>query len=836
MMKRSIVLALFAVLVAGLTPSASADSTQPVVFRGVAVDAHQNPLVGTHDVVLRYYAAAGKTLLFQERFASVPVTNGDFELMLGRGEAVQLENASDLKTVFQNHPELEVEFEIASVIQQPRIEVLPAGHSGESRAIFAGAVSDDDKGHTRGYRVKSAQTAVQTAVLRPAGSSSDPYYATNKSNPFLVDVEYLGVSQPVRDLPAYEPGRHEKGEAEGREINPIRHESLVDDDGIPYGTRTEKIDDPLAVQSQDGSGRATPGLLVDFAGISATGYAPPDTEGAVGPNHYVQVVNVSFRIFNKTGTPLTNQASTNSIWASAGGPCASDNDGDAIFMYDEAADRWVFTQFAVSSGQAVCFAVSTTPDPTGTFYLYQLNTVRFPDYYKLGVWPDPDNNAYFMGTNSGFAAQYDVYAFDRASMLAGGPTTSQYFQNHANLLMPADLDGDNLPPAGSPGIFYTFRDGGESYFVPPSAVDTIDIWEFDVDWTTPANTTFTQVQQIVPPELAEFNWTVCGFFVSSCLSQPGTAQKLDSASWWPMQRLQYRNFGSYETLAGSWTVDVLAAGDHAAPRWFEMRRSGGGSWAMDQQGSFAPDSKHRWMPSAALDGSGNMAMGYSVMEASSSTYAGLRYATRAAGAADFDTEATQINGSGYVTDVNRWGDYASMEVDPSDDCTFWFTSEYVATTGSFSWNTRVSSFKLPGCTGSLGLSVFPSSREVCSSAGSTTYDVTLVDPFVATTNLVRDRLPGRRHLRLQPQPGDLPGDHERAHRERVGRRCRERLHHDRHGNRFGRPGDDHVHRCRSDGVCGQSGGAGPDQSRERCDQCVRDADIHLGRCRRRRDL
>ncbi len=750
-------MALFAVLAVGLTPFVDADSSERVVFRGSAVDARQNPLVGTHDVVLRYYAAAGKTLLFQERFAAVQIDNGDFELLLGHGAAAQLEPAGDLATIFETYPEIEVEFEIGSVVQQPRIKVLPAGHSSESRDVFAGAVSDDDKGHIKGYRVKSAKTAVQTAVLRPAGTSSDPYYATNKSNPFLVDMEFLGISQPLRDLPAVEPRRQEKGEAEGQEINPIRHEDLVDEDGIPYGTRTVKIDDPLAVESQRGSGRSTPGMLVDFAGIPATGYAPPDTEGAVGPNHYVQVVNVAFRIYDKTGAPLTNQAATNAIWAGAGGVCQSSNQGDAIFMYDEAADRWVFTQFTYPVANAVCFAVSTTSDPTGTFYLYQLNTVRIPDYYKLGVWPDPDNNAYFMGTNTGSAGQYDVYAIDRANLLAGtAPRAGQYFQNHANLLMPADLDGDTAPPAGSPGIFYTFRDGGESYFSPPSPVDTIDIWEFDVDWTTPANSTFTQVQQIVPPELADFNWSVCGFFVSSCLAQPGTSQRLDSASWWPMQRLQYRNFGSYETLAGSWTVDVLASGDHAAPRWFEMRRAGGGSWVMNQQGSFAPDSKHRWMPSAALDGSGNMAMGYSVMEASSTTYAGLRYATRAAGAADFDTEAIQINGSGSETGINRWGDYASMDVDPSDDCTFWFTSEYVATTGSFSWNTRISSFRLPNCTGSLGLSVSPPSREVCASDGSTTYDVTLVDPFVATTNLVVTGCPAGASCAFSPNPVVYP--------------------------------------------------------------------------------
>jgi subtilisin-like proprotein convertase family protein len=151
-----------------------------------------------------------------------------------------------------------------------------------------------------------------------------------------------------------------------------------------------------------------------------------------------------------------------------------------------------------------------------------------------------------------------------------------------------------------------------------------------------------------------------------------------------------------------------------------------------------------------------MAMGYSVMEASSTTYAGLRYATRAAGAADFDAEATQIDGSGFVTDINRWGDYASMEVDPGDDCTFWFTSEYVATTGSFSWNTRISSFRLPNCTGSLGLSVSPPSRNVCASSGSTTYDVTLVDPFIATTDLSVTGCPAGAMCTFSPNPVVYP--------------------------------------------------------------------------------
>ncbi len=747
-------------MAATTTLGSAATTTVSLRYDGLVVSAAGQPLSGRHELQLSCFAPDVRGPLYVETHHGVEVTAGRFIVVLGGGTAASGFTAASLAAAFASHPELALEVAVDGTLQAPRIAVLPAGHSNETRARAAGAGSGTGDQHAKGYRVRCGGTAVPAAALRPAGSApADPYTDTHKSNPFLVEVDFLGVSTAVRDLPAWAPDSDRlraKEREEGREINPIRHEDLFDEDGIRYGTRTEKIDDRLAAESAVSSGRATPPLLVDVTGIGATGYAPPDTEGAVGPDHYVQVVNVAFRVFDKSGTPVDSQHLTNSLWSGFGGPCASNNDGDAIFLYDEHADRWVFTQFAISSGQAVCFAVSTGPDPTGTYSLYQVDTVRFPDYYKLGVWPDPVHNAYFMGTNTGYGGQYDVYAVDRASMLAGTPArAAQYFQNHPNLLMPADLDGDDLPPNGTPGLFYTFRDGGESYFEPPSSVDTVDLWEFAVDWTTPANTTFTLVQSIVPPELADFNWSVCGFFVQNCLPQPGGGVSLDSASWWPMQRLQYRNFGLHETLAGTWTVDVNASGNRAAPRWFELRRDGG-SWVVDQQGTFSPDAAHRWMPSVALDGSGNMALGYSVVDAATTTYPSLRYATRAKDAANFDAEASIIAGSGAETGANRWGDYASMEVDPADDCTFWFTSEYIASSGGFNWATRIASFKVPSCTGSLGLAVDPPSREVCASAGSATWDVTLELPFTGTTNLSSSGCPSGATCSFSPNPVLFP--------------------------------------------------------------------------------
>lgn len=744
----------FLVFSIGLAPWVQGALAETVSFEGVVVDEYENPLNGEHRVELRYFAPAGTDQLHGEAFVKVRVSNGRLRVDLGCGSTDGFNNTAGLDAVFAANPELEIEFTISSIRQHPRMKILPAGHSRETRAILAGADVDDDRGHPKGYWAKNARTAVQTGVLQPSSGTAlaDPYYSTHQTNPFLLDMEFLGVSEPLRDMVVIPQIRPKHGEPGGSDINPIRHGDMFDEDGHRFGTQTVKIDDPLASASQRDSGRATPGLIVDFEGISATGWVPPDTEGAVGPNHYVQVVNTSFRIFDKTGTPVTDAMPTNTLWTGASGACGMRNDGDAVFLYDELADRWVFTQF-INGFDWMCFAVSTTGDPTGSYYHYQADTARFPDYPKLGVWPDPDNNAYFMGTNSGFAGEYDVYAFDRANLLAGTtPRPAQYFQNHPSLLLPADLDGDNLPPSGTPGLFYTFRDGGESYFIPPSPVDTLDLWEFDVDWTTPSSSTFTLVQSFVPPALAEFNWTVCGFFSGYCLEQPGTTSRLDALSQWPMQRLQYRNFESSESLVGSWTVDVLASGDHAAPRWFALRRSIGGSWLIDQQGTFAPDSKHRWVPSVALDGSGNMAMGYSVMEASSNTYPSLRYATRSRESSEFDAEANLAVGNGFVTGSNRWGDYASMEVDPSDDCTFWFTSEYIAATGDRVWNTRVGSFRHPECTGTLALYVHPPVSEVCADSGSASFHVALSAPFSGTTNLSVSDCPTGATCSFDPNP------------------------------------------------------------------------------------
>jgi hypothetical protein len=703
---------LFAAALLTAAAAMAAPFPDQVSFESQVEDSAGLALQGVFDMEFRYYDAAGQELL-SERHSEVRVSDGRFEVELGTGQ-LSSTGYDSLGAVFATHPGVEVEVTVGGVTQSPRVGILPAGHSLKSRLVAAGVRSEDDgEAHWKHYEARSDATGVQAVILAPAGSpfrSNQAQSEQQKFNPYLYEMEGPLASLPVRDLPVVEATTPMQ---EAEEINLPRHEEIFDEDGYRFGTRAPTQPDPLAELSGSYTPeRQTPALLVDFEGIgNINGVLPPDTEGAVGPNHYVQVVNLSFAVYDKAGNLLSGPFNTSSLWTGFGGPCETLNNGDAIFLYDQPADRWVFSQFAVASGnQDVCLAVSQTGDPTGAFWLYSVTTPRFPDYYKLGVWPDRDNSAYFMGTNTGFGGEYDIAALDRDNLLSGAAARPmQVFQDHPNLLMPADVDGPNLPPAGSPGIFYTFRDGGEPYFGNPPT-DSLDIWEFDVDWDTPAASTFTLVQSLTPTQgLIDFNWTVCGFFQSACLPQPGSGacnsfineDCLDSASWWPMQRLQYRNFGTHETLVGTWTVDTTAStprDGHAAPRWFELRKTTD-AWSFYQQGTHAPDGDDRWMPSIAMDGGGNIAIGYSKVN-DSSVFPSIFYATRAAGDAlgTLQSEALHIAGGGIQThSANRLGDYSSMDVDPLDDCTFWFTTEYIQSTGNAPWKTRVGAFQVPEC-------------------------------------------------------------------------------------------------------------------------------------------
>jgi hypothetical protein len=420
---------------------------------------------------------------------------------------------------------------------------------------------------------------------------------------------------------------------------------------------------------------------LNFAGISFTGAVPPDTVGDVGPNHYIQMVNGSggsvFAVYNKTGVLQVGPMDLDSLWT-AGGACST-GDGDPIVLYDILDDRWMMSEFSLQ-GNHLCVYISQTPDPvSGGWFLYDFPVPQFPDYPKYAVWPD----AYYISTNE---FNPGAYALDRGQMLNGLPATYQRFTVPPlsgfgfNALIPSDLNGFLPPPSGSPNYFMRHRDDeGHNPGTNDPTQDFLEIWEFHVDFTNPSNSSLTGPINI---PISEFDSHMCGYGVFQCIPQPGTLTTLDPIVEVIMWSLQYRNFGNHETMVGNFVTDVDGT-DHAGIRWFEMRKTGGGSWNIFQEGTYAPDKENRWMGSISIDKDSNIALGYSV--SSNSVFPSIRYAGRLA-TDTLDTlpqgEATIINGSFSQKGTNRWGDYSSMNVDPADDCTFWYTQEYVASGNS----------------------------------------------------------------------------------------------------------------------------------------------------------
>lgn len=426
-------------------------------------------------------------------------------------------------------------------------------------------------------------------------------------------------------------------------------------------------------------GLATPQVVQNFPGVpNLSGVAPPDTDGDVGPNHYFQMINLAFSIWDKEGNQLMQPADNQTLWEGFddGQPFDNANDGDPIVVYDEYADRWIATQFALSTNNGKYYeliAVSATPDPLGEWYRYAYEFDNMNDYPKFGIW----NDAYYFSIN-----QFDnwnwagggICAVDRDKMISGDPDAEMVFFDLGTgygSLLPADADGANPPPAGSPEYFMSM------------GTNTLRIWEVDIDWENPENSTTNFLTPLVTEQ----------FFTNDVsIPQRGTSQKLDALNGRLMYRLQYRNFEDYEVMLTNHTVRVDDNG-RAGVRWYELRKYPESSWEIYQQGTYAPDDGNcRWMGSVAMNDNGDIALGYSV--SGPLTYPSIRFAGQLAGApmglGVLDIEETTIlQGEKSQTGISRWGDYSSMTVDPTDGTTFWFTTEW--TNGSWSWRTQIAS-------------------------------------------------------------------------------------------------------------------------------------------------
>jgi hypothetical protein len=482
----------------------------------------------------------------------------------------------------------------------------------------------------------------------------------------------MSVSVPLRDLP---PDAAPIKSAWMDGIIPVRHTSS----NQIFGYTEDGV-------LQNYNGHFSPSeITINFDGVGAQGYAPPDPSGDVGPNHYVQMVNVRYQVWNKNGGSLLGPLNISTIWNGLPGPWAGSNDGDPIVLYDETADRWLVTQFALPNYPNAPFyqmvAVSTTGDPTGSFYLYAYQFDSMPDYPKFGVWSD----GYYMSANR-FASGSGQYlgtlaaVFDRTSMLSGQTANMILFNNGTNTgsLLPSDCDGI-LPPAGTPNYFMeAYGSGGTNH---------LEVFKFHTDWVTPGNSTFTG------PDLI----TVATYSQPGSAPQLGTTQTLDMLSDRMMNRLQYRNFGAHQSMVAC--LSVNAGSGRAGMRWWELRDTGSG-WNLYQEGTYAPaDNIYRWMGSIAMDANGNIALGYSA--SSTTIHPQIRYTGRLAGdplGVMTVTEGTIYAGNGSQTSgLSRWGDYTQMNVDPTNN-SFWYTNEYIPSNGTFNWKTRIAGFTFgPGC-------------------------------------------------------------------------------------------------------------------------------------------
>jgi len=487
-------------------------------------------------------------------------------------------------------------------------------------------------------------------------------------------------------------------------------------------------------QSLVAAGLSFNGVGSGFSGPQGTfsvNSAPPDTTGAVGPNDYVQVVNTSLAIFDKSGTALYGPVQTNTLWAGFGGGCQTNNDGDGGVQWDPQVDRWIIHQFSVTTTPYLeCVAVSQTPDPTGAYNRYSFSYGNaFPDYPKLGVWSD----AYYMTFNMFAGSTFTggkVCAYDKMSMLAGLSATQQCFDTGSSIggVLPANLDGSTPPPTGEP----------ETVIALGAAANTLAAYQFHVDWATPTNTTFTG-----PTVLGTAAYTqACNG--GTCIPQAGTTNQLDSLGDRLMNRLVYRNIAGHESLIVNHSVTV---GTGSGVRWYELRLGAGAVPTIFQQGTYAPDASSRWMGSVAMDQAGNIAVGYS--QSSASDHPGIRITGREAGdpaGTLTQPELTLFTGAGSQTGgLNRWGDYSQMVVDPTDDCTFWYTNEYLPANGSFNWATRIGTFKFSSCSSNandFSLTATPSSVSLGQgTTSSTTVSTTVVRGSAQPVDLSVSGLP-----------------------------------------------------------------------------------------------
>ncbi|MGH9436350.1 MAG: carboxypeptidase regulatory-like domain-containing protein [Terriglobia bacterium] len=498
----------------------------------------------------------------------------------------------------------------------------------------------------------------------------------------------------------------------------LRRKSVLDQilgvrDPVVHGSAlpSQNSTSPTITENFDGLGDST-GFPIEVT--------PPSADVAAGINNIVEIVNGSygsvFQVYGKSGNAIGDPVMLSNLWSSMRGDCSNDNYtlGNGVVLFDQLADRYVITQLAVNQvalpgNSDECIAVSQTSDPTGAYYLYDF--VVFNGFValnpKVGVWP----GAYYASSNT-FNGDGSLFlgasfeAFERQAMLNGDANAHMVVfrgtgADLAYSLLPADLDGTALPPEGAPGIFMDYVSPALWGSGAPYA---LAMWQMHVDWSEPADSTLSGPTEL---DVAPFNDNLCDFS-AACIPEPNPGEGLAALSDSLMFRLAYRNdvgADAHQALVMNQTVAVSGTNPPAGIRWYELEApaasTAAANWTVAQQGTYAPDDgASRWMGSIAMDRSGDIALGYSLSSATINP--SVAFTGRLPGDPSGEMtvpETTLVSGGGVQTSGgDLWGDYSSMVLDPTDDCTFWYAQEYYATTSFFNWSTRLAAFKFPGCT------------------------------------------------------------------------------------------------------------------------------------------
>ncbi|HEY4064330.1 MAG TPA: hypothetical protein VGM30_20635 [Puia sp.] len=517
---------------------------------------------------------------------------------------------------------------------------------------------------------------------------------------------------------------------------------------------TKAIQAGAAIEQTQPGSRPSPEELASFDGLgegfkgpqgTAIYRNPSDNALAVGPDHIVQIVNSRMAVYTKkgkrydsTGRVLYGPGETRNVFRGFGGPCEKLNNGDAVVRYDQLANRWLIVmptfrrvigrndpkdsirsrmdkdrpqpgkaeaiyqpppsfpeprpaqqgprqpRPAEEGTYCMCYAISTSPDPLGSYYRYEFDRPLFPDYPRPAIWPD---GYYTTSSTSDNLIQRQLFIVDRAKMLKGKNATEQSFIiNDVNFLLNADIDGKQLPPKGSPNIM--MADGGTQLHKIIED-DGIYVWKVHVDWK---DTTKTKLEGPLKITVAPYHYLGDGQ-LTKAVPQPGVEQHLDSQGDKLMSRLVYRRIGSQESLVAAHSVNTSTGG--GGVRWYEFRVDGQRNVSLYQQGTYAPGGEYRWLPGAAMDGRGNIGIGYSY--GSAEHFPGQRFAGRLAG----DSlglltlkEAVLVIGESAQTTTLRWEDYTYSAVDPSDDNTIWYVGDYLKKDAK-NYTTRIGAFRMP---------------------------------------------------------------------------------------------------------------------------------------------